>query len=402
MDKQDIIDALEKSDLFPKGNNYTLQIGLENYSFDKSTAGMRLSQRAKEVGIKKAADELDQILKCEPTKIAFVTILRGIKCEENIELTKNTSIAPIDSIPETSRLNALLKDPTAAEILSWHNTMSAATIANSPTQKIDRAALISEYTVDCPLFLVSDNISSASFEMREKKYEELSYEHETARLCLLLSGKCYPQNEVRWFQYLNSPLTHWLGASSVSINPDWNISGHARAVAPIDKDDETEKLVRSFLALGPQHRQVIQTSINRVQYSSARVQTGERALEIAIALESLLLSDEKGDNKFKTSLRSALLIRTTPEERKTVRDIVEKMYDIRSDFVHKGATDKDLKIKECAGYGALTPVQIVDEARKIAIEIIITVLESPESWTTEKTYDFKALDIGAQLKKPLN
>ncbi len=85
-----------------------------------------------------------------------------------------------------------------------------------------------------------------------------------------------------------------------------------------------------------------------LMYSRAALQDGlaEKLLYIVVALESLLLRDDKEAIQQNLGERIAFTIGGTVEERKRVIKVTKDAYSLRSGFMHHGADVDDLKVIE--------------------------------------------------------
>jgi hypothetical protein len=139
-------------------------------------------------------------------------------------------------------------------------------------------------------------------------------------------------------------------------------------------------LVRQYHRLPGELRTRILVSAERLILAMVRTDSGAQALDVSIALEALLLSDEKGDNKFKTSLRAALVAGADIGARRRIREVIRVTYDVRSALVHNGHSSGMVKI---GGQGKVSAISVTKDAVGICAAVLRRVLElgkEPE-WT---------------------
>jgi hypothetical protein len=105
-----------------------------------------------------------------------------------------------------------------------------------------------------------------------------------------------------------------------------------------------------------------------------RLRSGDRALELAIVLESLL-ADGPGENTYKVGLRTALLIGGDEDTRLANRAVVGALYTLRSQLVHDGKVSDKVKVVR---RGKVNTSQVVSEAVRISAQVIREVLDRGE------------------------
>ncbi len=110
--------------------------------------------------------------------------------------------------------------------------------------------------------------------------------------------------------------------------------------------------------------------MQRLGLACLRRGPADRALELAIALEALLV-DSPGEHTFKIALRAAILTSTELESRKRHRAVIEAMYKIRSSLMHSGQSSDTCKVR---GYGDLKTTDIVSEALNITALVIQKII----------------------------
>jgi hypothetical protein len=109
-------------------------------------------------------------------------------------------------------------------------------------------------------------------------------------------------------------------------------------------------------------------AIRRFNSSYGKLRHEDRLLDCTIALESLLVSDER-DLSLQFRLYGALLLEPNRQRAKTY-DFLKKLYGYRSKIVHKGGDIPDL-LKASADSG----VSFLEETFQITREVIVAFLE---------------------------
>src|SRR5690606_377955 len=111
----------------------------------------------------------------------------------------------------------------------------------------------------------------------------------------------------------------------------------------------------------------VRTALERLHSAMVRREPGDRAVELSIALETMLMSGERGDNRHKVGLRAALLTSETARERRQSRALVEAAYDIRSALMHTGAVKKEATVP---GLGKLDSNTIITRVSAITAGVL--------------------------------
>jgi hypothetical protein len=151
----------------------------------------------------------------------------------------------------------------------------------------------------------------------------------------------YPQFQMSWVQ-----PDDWL--AGVAMNAGWQIapSTHLAGEAEVPKQ-EAEGLAAAYFALDPTKRaQVLRIPLDRLGRAGRERDIADRAIDLGIALEALLLHDlepDRGELGFRLSLRGAWLIGATDIERSDVQKSLRAIYKLRSDAVHSGFVASDPK-----------------------------------------------------------
>ena len=130
--------------------------------------------------------------------------------------------------------------------------------------------------------------------------------------------------------------------------------------------------VSSYFLMPEKTKKRILVSLERLSFSLRRRSGGDAALELSIALESIFAEDY-GENTYKIGLRVALLIGRDLDQRKRIRSVITALYRQRSQFVHRGEFNKQIKptgfeqpieakelIKEAASYVAQSIKMIIN------------------------------------------
>ena len=87
----------------------------------------------------------------------------------------------------------------------------------------------------------------------------------------------------------------------------------------------------------------LEIAIHRFNFAHERYNLEDRLIDIMIGFEALYLDDDK-ELRYKSAIRTAILIGKTLEDRKRIFKMMLSAYDQRSNLVHGGKLDQKVKI----------------------------------------------------------
>jgi hypothetical protein len=148
----------------------------------------------------------------------------------------------------------------------------------------------------------------------------------------------YPHYQMSWVQPHD-----WLMASGTTGGWQFSSSGEDFGHDVEVPRREAEALGVAYFSLDPQKRsKVLRIPLDRLGRAGRERDFADRAIDLGIALESLLLHDigDRGELSFRLSLRGAWLIGGTIAERLKTQTSLKKLHDLRSRAVHSGFVDQ--------------------------------------------------------------
>ncbi|MHC0551361.1 hypothetical protein [Salinicoccus sp. CNSTN-B1] len=148
---------------------------------------------------------------------------------------------------------------------------------------------------------------------------------------------------------------------------------------PAVNESQLNKFKRELNQIIDNPNKKIQLAFSRLENSLYRHNEGDRIIDIAIGLESLLSDDEKSELTHKLALRCAFLLQKSPLEESKL-DIFKNMkaiYAYRSAVVH-GSNQKKLDKKKHIQDSKGEKWLVIDLAEKYLKECIKVLLKQPE------------------------
>jgi hypothetical protein len=262
---------------------------------------------------------LKELLATKTAKAIQVLPVWGVRPNVSIRLTDEVSLTRIDELPPSYHLNAL----------------QAPRIESLPIFAVEppAAALTGRFTVS-PLIFESGKSAT--------QHTALIDLHEIRR-CLGLVGPGLLTSTVEWTQILNEDLNELLGYGRMYRAHE--IQPHVLQDAENFDALTACEIVQNYFVVDPVLRPKINLAISRFDQALRRYNPGDAALELCIALEALLVGDGPGELTWKVSLRAALLIGGTKEEKRANRSIIKALYQTRSRVVHTGLPPEFEKVE---------------------------------------------------------
>ena len=187
-------------------------------------------------------------------------------------------------------------------------------------------------------------------------------------------------------------LGHWAQfgqkiANDISVVP-FEIDGTPSEIAirvasyrPVALDGQPiAQLFQNFEGFEPTEKEVIRVGLDRLGQALRRARIIDKAIDLGIALEVLLLhgiGGGRGELKFRSSIRGATFLGGARPERQKTLELLKAAYDLRSDAVHTGVVKK--------GKMGLSPEQVLEQAVSACAAIARKLIElgSFPDWDAE-------------------
>ncbi|HEY5236868.1 MAG TPA: hypothetical protein VIJ62_00685 [Rhizomicrobium sp.] len=150
----------------------------------------------------------------------------------------------------------------------------------------------------------------------------------------------YPHYHMFWVQSDN-----WFLSAGMNSGWQFSRSGEHWARDADISTEEAEPLALEYFALDLRKRhKVLRIPLDRLGRAGREGDFADRAIDLGIALESLLLGDnDLGELSFRLSLHGAWLIGNDEAERLEIQKSLKKLYELRSRAVHSGAIERSAK-----------------------------------------------------------
>lgn len=278
----------------------------------------------------------------------------GLNPGQRVELLDDIDLVPFDSLPASRQKDALAAPQwpsglrLSTPVYAWH----------PPT-----AALVGRLEIK-PYLKIGTEPDSP----QNGRPDHLT-RFEDIRLCLAINGPAIIIPGLAWFQYVDPDLEAAVIGAGSFLSHQEIVPLHFPENTAFDASKASE-LVRAFMGLVPTLKSLVRTAMERLHQALIRRLPADQALEIAIALETLLV-DSPGEHTFKIALRAALLTSDDVNERSMTRGIIEAAYGMRSALMHSGQAPAECKVRD---HGKKAAADVSAQAAKITALVIRRIL----------------------------
>lgn len=279
-----------------------------------------------------------------------VKALYGIQCSERVALSDNVFLVPIMELPDTD---------TRKWVLDEHDRANQGLLVNSVTMP-PASALYRAGTIE-PLLSPEP--------VRNSPVEGWFRELDQAALLLAIAPKVIPSEAAHWLQF-DDPDVELIARGSVGrLLPDISPSVPSETYHSIAPEFAAGLVAKLQNLVSETDRARVLLALERLIRSRIQQHPGNRAIDIAIALEVLFKDGERGHISEAIRRRAVGVVNPTEAAR------VQKCYSLRNCMVHTG------KINETA-QTANEIVETADSVCRKALERILTVghVPSGDEW----------------------
>ncbi len=317
-----------------------------------------LLDRASRVGPEKAINWLYRVLNSRNVSARVVAALWGLAVSRSVTLSKNVKLLPFSKVPTSENKSS---------------------IVSSSYELGDEECWLDYFNHELPgaaLVIRTDHFPYIG-EEGEAYEKRQSLEAQVHQVISLLEGIATgsPIVSAYWFDYENDEIE--IG------HDDENFAWHHAEVMPavrrpeISPSREIAKHVTRFYALPENMRSNLMRSMKRFSLSQCRHELVDRILDLVLAYE-IAATIHSGDNipaSWKVSIRPALIIGGTLEERQSNRNLLAGLYKLRNKGTHGGA----LKA---------TNRQVIERATKLFPQFMKAMIEAGQK------LDWSAIELG--------
>lgn len=294
----------------------------------------------------------------------MITVIRGAPVTSPIELTPRLHLIPLSHLPDSPQKQQMTSiasggPPSVTGIFDWERPSSALVLSypNHP-------------------FLGSPD------DERETNHDQNLIAD--VILVLTIAGPRIVMHAANWFSFVAPDLEaarpgiSW-GSQTAEVIPNQNLE----EFPPLDAE-AARKAVEMFLSLEGRVKAKLAIALSRLRLALSRHSVGDKALEVAIAFETILEDGGNAEMTHKIKVRTARLIGGSVTERERNAAIVGKTYEVRSALVHKGKVDPSKLFTIQHVEAKVSADEVVALAIDVCTNLIWTILRRKEIpvWTS--------------------
>lgn len=350
---------------FPGDDNYALLLETTRNGIYPNKSVEAMLYRAK-----KSGSTLDaiawflRVLAAKNGSAKLVETLWGLSIIEPLQLTEHIQLLPLDRLSESAQKAFFVPGANRGFKCSW---TIPRIITDTPG-----GALVGQIELKYCVH---------KYEPGQQQWSDLAEDqsviaglknefHDIAMLMTLVGSNPVIGTAI-WMEYEDSDLkcygdflNYW---SARSIE---NIPHSGQIYQPVDLSG-IQEVIRDFQKLNDQAKLKIRVALERFNLALRRGNLGDRAIDLSIALESLVGGNEPNEVTHKVTTRTARLLGKDLIHRSRIRDIIKATYTYRSAMVHNGQqpTKTKLVLNE-----RTEAKEILKQACIICAELIKTIL----------------------------
>jgi hypothetical protein len=302
--------------------NAYIRIGTGRSSTDTIQVAAWIFAQAQSEDLDGLLERVDQVLRTNRANAFAAAALEGIDCDQTIDLTEELQLIPGGQVPQR----------VGEDMISVQRPKNLPPLPVGPRELHHTAALIWRYE-EHPVYTASEEPLSDVVKLTDL-YDVAS--------CLTALGGVAPLPLAGWHDF-EDPVPGMTGSMTVVHDPEIDLP---RKFEPGPFDPENaQTIVQQYLRLDESSKDKLRIPLQRLNLALRRRQMEDRAIELGIALESLLLADSGSniDLTLRIGLRGALLLGGDITVRRRHDRLLKNVYWVRSKAVHGGKVPQECK-----------------------------------------------------------
>ncbi|MDP9007505.1 MAG: HEPN domain-containing protein [Pseudomonadota bacterium] len=335
------------------------------FGFSAQAAAQRMIHITRQTNPETAVAWLRKVLAVREITIAAVKGLYGIKCSSRIQISDRIVLLPFVDLPQSETRDWIQQEHDAAN----ERGGGLHGIKAPPT-----AALLHGGGVS-PLFI--DRRTQQSRSIASPMIAWFGELDEVA-LLLALTPNAIPVEVAHWL-HSDDPDVSMVINGSVARISRLDLHSPQHHFPPDVTAESMNGLLPAFQTFNKRDKPRFTLAVERLVRSRCQQIPGNRAIDLAIALEVIFMGNHQGEHSYKISLRAARLLRDTVEARRAVFTQVQRVYELRSTMVHSGIGSDTYNVNTVPRT-ATDLVESVDVHCTEALRKILNLGAIPEDW----------------------
>lgn len=318
-----------------EGDGKILNLGNMRSTLSLSSVGEALVRRALDEGVERSVDALFEFIEQDYNPCIEVVLLRGLKVPCTFQLLDDVFIASPDSVPSTT-LKLFLKEYAGRQ---------AAFDFMSPTLPVDYTpsvgspdSVLFRLTNVRPKFFHPGDAAWQAFDIDEVNYlKHISELLSIVSPSIVINRRSYSELQEGAFLY---------GVTARNWESKYQEAGVGQVHdATLDELEDFKRTLTTYFALPKAQREKLEVPIHRLNEAVRHDSLVDRAIDLGVAMESLLLAelDDTAQISLTLRLRGAWLLGRDFAERKDIYSLLRDLYSCRSSAAHSGKLSKKAK-----------------------------------------------------------
>ena len=277
--------------------------------------------RSREFGAAATINDVRDFVTSNKPEMFTVRALNGVVLQNPVLLQPDLFLMPIIHLPACQQRNEVL------------GLITGVSLQMQPLTPWPTTALVLKYTMH-PAISESDRPSKQTADDRAFRETRLA----EAQLCMGVACKGVIDLIAAWSQPAAAKIPAVFPTGTMTTMR----GGFSRRPPKEFHPAEARRIIDLFTEFRGE-RESLHVPLERLNSAMAQTRVVDRAIDLGIALEALLMHDsgtgQRSDNqelRFKIGLRGAWLAGGTPAKRKACLNTLRKLYDLRSAAVHSG------------------------------------------------------------------
>ena len=307
-------------------------------------------------GVEKAVQDFGRCAEAKGGSFLKIALLKGASVEGELQVYDGIRLVQLPSSPECF-------PPYMPDGIMFGVTTRAFTL---------ETLLVMDYNVT-PLFRKPVEDESTEFQETLNSKEAQDFDLDGFCQALSLASNAAIRSEFEW-EYFDeneiSMLSQTGGHRTFLGSPKPAYAFDEYVEIAEDEIRRAKGIYECWSNLKPCVRDALQTPIDRWIRSKLSRDNVNGMIDLGIALESLFLSDNPRQGAFPLRLRGAWYLGQDKDERKELISEFNKVYSWRSDAVHQGRLDVEVKING----KVYSQSEFIDRAQELCLESILKVM----------------------------
>ncbi len=336
-----------------------------------------------------AVEEFDKFLRRRKLTGKLISVLGYAEIDGPVNLSTGISIIPAQALaPEVQRMGGLWSPLRAFPIAGM----------NAP-------CLVKQVSLPCKRTVLSDKVQARLLrqigkrtakqtkqavakqrKLEEKVVEPFREEHDELDAVRHVLSLCGPRPLIEhgfWIEWDKGASPLWYFEEEPRLQRHEYRLGAGSQKSPIAAK-EAKTLLEEYFKLSDEERRALRVPLTRLNQSMRRVDIVDRAIDLGIALESVILSGKDDSNvtseiTYRLSHRGAGFIAKDVQARKKTFHLLKAVYGLRSIAAHTGVVSKPAK----SGGITWQPEDALSEAQKVCAQILTRCIMDggrPDDW----------------------